>query len=75
MAAEAIDLLIDAVDHTPPRKLGPPSNLEGWSVRDLMGHATGSAAKMVTLPRKRDVWGGPSQPADWVCDDPAGTAS
>jgi uncharacterized protein (TIGR03086 family) len=71
MAAEAIDLLIDAVDHTPRENWDQPSNLEGWSVRDLMGHATGSAAKIVTLLEDGTVWGGPSQPADWVCDDPA----
>ena len=71
MAAEAIDLLIDAVDQTPPESWDRPSNLEGWSLRDLVGHATGSAAKIVTLLEDGKVWGGPSQPADWVSDDPA----
>ena len=71
MATEAIDLLIDAVDQTPPESWAQPSNLEGWSVRDLVGHATGSAAKIVTLVEDGEVWGGPSQPADWVCEDPA----
>jgi len=71
MATEAIDLLIEAVDQTPPESWDQPSNLEGWSLRDLVGHATGSAAKIVTLVEGGEVWGGPSQPADWVCEDPA----
>jgi uncharacterized protein (TIGR03086 family) len=71
MATEAIDLLIDAVEQIPPESWDQPSNLEGWSLRDLVGHATGSAAKIVTLVEDGEVWGGPSQPADWVCEDPA----
>ncbi|ORV89298.1 hypothetical protein AWC11_13920 [Mycobacterium interjectum] len=71
MAAEALDLLIDAVDQIPPDSWGQPSNLEGWSVRDLVGHATGSAAKIVTLVEGGELWDRPSQPADWVCEDPA----
>ena len=71
MATEAINLLIDAVAQIPPESWDQPSNLEGWSLRDLVGHATGSAAKIVTLVEDGELWGGPSQPADWVCDDPA----
>lgn len=71
MAAEAIELFIDAVDRTPPESWDQPSNLEGWCVRDLVGHATGSAAKIVTLVEDGEVWDGPSPPADWVCDNPA----
>jgi uncharacterized protein (TIGR03086 family) len=71
MATEAIDLLIDAVEQITPESWDQPSNLEGWSLRDLVGHATGSAAKIVTLVEDREVWGGPSQPADWDCEDPA----
>ena len=71
MATEAIDLLIEAVDETPLESWDQPSNLEGWSLRDLVGHATGSAAKIVTLVEDGEVWAGPSQPADWVCEDPA----
>ncbi len=71
MATEAIGLLIDAVDQIPPESWDRPSNLEGWSLRDLVGHATGSAAKIVTLVENGEVWDGPSQPADWVCDHPA----
>ena len=71
MATEAIDLLIDAVDQASPEGWDQPSNLKGWSLRDLVGHATGSAAKIVTLVEDGKVWGGPSQPADWVCEEPA----
>lgn len=39
-------------------------------MRDLVGHATGSAAKIVTLVEDGEVWGR-SEPADWVCEDPA----
>ncbi len=70
LATEAINLLIDAVDQIPPESWDQPSNLEGWSLRELVGHATGSAAKIVTLVGDGEVWRGPSQPADWVCEDP-----
>ncbi|HTX97564.1 MAG TPA: TIGR03086 family metal-binding protein [Mycobacterium sp.] len=71
LAREAIGLLVDAVDQTPPESWDQPSNLEGWSLRDLVGHATGSATKVVTLVENGEIWDGPSQPADWVCDNPA----
>lgn len=70
MAATAMDLLIEAVEQTPPEGWGRPSRLDDWSVRELVGHATGSAAKIVTLVEGGEIWG-PSVPADWVCDDPA----
>ncbi|MGO9749356.1 MAG: TIGR03086 family metal-binding protein [Mycobacterium sp.] len=71
MAIEAIDLLIDAVDQISPESFDQPSNLEGWTVRDLVAHATGSAAKIVTLIEDGEVWGNPSPPDDWVSEDPA----
>jgi uncharacterized protein (TIGR03086 family) len=71
MAIEAIDLLIDAVDQISPESFDQPSNLEGWTLRDLVAHATGSAAKIVTLIEDGEVWGNPSQPDDWVSEDPA----
>jgi uncharacterized protein (TIGR03086 family) len=70
LATEAIDLLIEAVEQIPPGSWNQPSNLEGWSVRDLVGHATGSAQKIVTLLEGGKLWG-PSEPADWICADPA----
>lgn len=72
LAVEAIDLLIDAVERIGPAAWDQPSNLEGWSLRELVGHVTGSAAKVVTLVEDGELWDRPSQPADWVCDDPAG---
>lgn len=72
MATEAIDLAIDAVDQISPQSWDQPSNLEGWSLRELVGHVTGSAAKVVTLAEDGEVWDRPSQPSDWICDDPAG---
>lgn len=69
MATEALDLLIKAVEETPPENWDRPSNLEGWSVRELVGHATGSAAKIVTLLENGQLWGR-SEPADWMSEAP-----
>jgi uncharacterized protein (TIGR03086 family) len=69
LATEAIELLIDAVEQTRPEGWDQPSNLEDWTVRDLVGHATGSAAKIVTLVEGGRVWGR-SEPADWVSENP-----
>jgi uncharacterized protein (TIGR03086 family) len=69
-AGEALDLFIDAVEQTPPQSWDRPSNLEDWSLRDLIGHATGTAAKMVALVEDGEIAGGPSRPIDWICDDP-----
>ncbi len=71
MAIEAIDLLIDAVDQISPESWDQPSNLEGWTVGELVAHATGSAAKIVALIENGEVWGSPSQPDDWMSEDPA----
>ncbi|OBH11006.1 TIGR03086 family protein [Mycobacterium sp. E1715] len=71
LATEVIDLLIAAVDQVSPERWDQPSNLEGWSLRELVGHVTGSAAKVVTLVEDGELWDRPSQPADWICDDPS----
>lgn len=71
MATEALDLFIASVEQTPPENWDEPSNLEGWSVRDLVAHATGSATKIVTLVENGEVPKGPSEPADWKYEDPA----
>jgi uncharacterized protein (TIGR03086 family) len=71
LATEAIGLLIEAVEEIPSESWDLPSNLEGWSIRDLVGHVTGSAAKIVTLVEGGEVWQMPSQPDDWKCDNPA----
>ncbi len=70
-ATEALDLLIEAVEQIPSDAWDRPSNLEGWSIRDLVAHTTGSAAKIVTLVEGGEIWGKPSEPDDWKCEDPA----
>ena len=75
LAAEAVGMLIDAIEQIPSDAWDQPSNLEGWSIRDLVGHVTGSAAKVVTLIEGGKVWEKPSQPDDWKCEDPAARLS
>ncbi len=69
-AGEALDLLIEAVEQIPPESWAQPSNLDGWSIRDLVGHVTGSAAKIVVLVEGGEIWQRPSEPDDWKSDDP-----
>ncbi len=71
LATEAMGLLIEAVEQIPSAAWDQPSNLEGWSIQDLVGHVTGSAAKVVTLVEGGEVWQKPSEPDDWKCEDPA----
>ena len=70
LASEAFGLLIDAVEEIPSDGWDLPSNLEGWSVADLVSHVTGSAAKIVALVESGEIWQKPSEPDDWKCDDP-----
>ncbi len=70
-AVEAVDLLIDAVEQIPSESWDQPSNLDGWSIRDLVGHVTGSTDKVVALIEGGEIRQKPSQPDDWKCDDPA----
>jgi uncharacterized protein (TIGR03086 family) len=70
-ATEAMGLFIEAVDQIPSAAWDQPSNLEGWSIRDLVAHTTGTAAKIVTLVEGGQAWEGPSGPDDWKSDDPA----
>ena len=58
-AIDAMDFLIDAVQQIPSASWDQPSNLEGWSIRDLVVHTTGSAAKLVAL-----AGGQTSEPSD-----------
>ena len=58
-AIEAMDFLVDAVQQIPSDSWDQPSNLDGWSIRDLVVHTTGSAAKLVALAE-----GETSQPTD-----------
>lgn len=72
LATEAIGLLIEAVDATAPECWDEPSNLAEWTVRELVGHATGSTAKIAALIEGGEIWARPSEPSDWICEDPAG---
>jgi len=63
-AVEAVDFLVAAVEQIPAESWYQPSNLEGWTIRDLVDHSTGSAAKIVTLVEGGDASQPPSQPDD-----------
>jgi len=54
-----MDFLVAAVQQIPSESWDQPSNLDGWSIRDLVVHTTGSAAKLVALAE-----GETSQPTD-----------
>ncbi|QLL09432.1 TIGR03086 family metal-binding protein [Mycobacterium vicinigordonae] len=71
IADAAMGLLIAAVEQIRPESWDQPCNLKGWTIRDLVGHVTGSATKIVTLVEGGEVWEGPSQPADWTSENPA----
>lgn len=71
MAGQALDFFVEAVDQVPADRWDEPSNLEGWSVRDLVGHVTGSATKVAVLLEDGTTWDRPSEPADWLRADPA----
>jgi len=72
LATDALRLIIAAVDEIPSESWDQPSNLEGWSIRDLVAHTTGSAAKIVALVEGGEIWQKPSVPDDWKYEDPAG---
>ena len=65
-ASEAMGFLVDAVEQIPSESWDQPSNLDGWSIRDLVVHTTGSAAKLVTLAAGGEAGQGPSEPDDPV---------
>jgi uncharacterized protein (TIGR03086 family) len=70
VAPRALELFIEAVERTPPEAWDRESNLGEWSVRELIGHGTGSADRLVRLS-ERGEFGGFSEPADFFCEDPA----
>ena len=70
-ATEAMGLFVEVVGQIPSASWDLPSNLEDWSIRDLVAHTTGTAAKIVTLVEGGEAWEGPSEPDDWKSDDPA----
>jgi uncharacterized protein (TIGR03086 family) len=65
-AIEAMDFLVDAAEQIPAESWDQASNLEGWTIRDLVDHTTGSAAKMVALVEGGEVGQGPSEQDDPV---------
>lgn len=69
LATSALELFLEAVAQVPADRWDEPSNLADWTVRELVGHATGSAAKIVALMAGQQVWGR-SQPEDWTSSDP-----
>ena len=72
MAGEAAGLFVESVAEIEPQSWDSPSNLDGWSLRELVAHGTGTAAKIVALAEGGQIWQRPSQPADWICEDPLG---
>ncbi|MDI2032045.1 TIGR03086 family metal-binding protein [Saccharopolyspora sp. TS4A08] len=71
VVGEALELFVDAVERVPEGSWDEPSILDEWSVRELVGHVTGSATKVALLLEGGETWQTPSEPADWVCPDPA----
>ncbi len=69
-ATEAVDFFIEAIEQIPSESWDLPSNLEGWSIGDLVAHSTGTAAKIVTLAEGGQVQQGPADPDDWRSEDP-----
>jgi uncharacterized protein (TIGR03086 family) len=69
-ATEAVDFFIEAVEQIPSASWDLPSNLEGWSIGDLVAHSTGSTAKIVTLVEGGQVQQGPADPNDWRSENP-----
>jgi hypothetical protein len=57
-AVDAMNFFLRAVADIPAQSWEQPSNLDGWSVRDLVAHTTGTAAKVVALA------GGDASPTD-----------
>jgi len=65
-ASEAMGFPVDAVEQIPSESWDQPSNLDGWSIRDLVVHTIGSAAKIVTLAEGGEAGQEPSEPEDAV---------
>jgi uncharacterized protein (TIGR03086 family) len=71
-ATQAVDFFIDAVAQIPAQSWDQPANLDGWSIRELVAHTTGTAAKLVTLAQGGEAAQGPANPDDWKSSDPVG---
>ena len=71
LAVEALDLLTAAVRDVPADRWDDPSILQDWTLRELVAHATGSATRIIVLAEDGELWDGPSEPSDWMYDNPA----
>jgi uncharacterized protein (TIGR03086 family) len=71
-ATEAVDFFTEAVKQLPTGSWDLPSNLEGWSIRDLVAHTTGTVNKIVAVAEGGQPAQGPADPDDWRSDDPVG---
>jgi uncharacterized protein (TIGR03086 family) len=70
LATEAVDFFVKAVEQLPSQSWDLLSNLDGWSLGDLVAHTTGTVAKIVTLVEGGQPKPGPSDPDDWQSEDP-----
>jgi uncharacterized protein (TIGR03086 family) len=70
LATEAVDFFVETVEQIPSQSWDLPSNLDGWSVGDLVAHTTGTVAKIVTLVEGGQPKPGPADPDDWRSEDP-----
>jgi uncharacterized protein (TIGR03086 family) len=71
LATGAVDFFVEAVEQIPSQSWDLPSNLEGWSIGDLVAHTTGTVAKIVTLVEGGQPKQGPADPDDWRSENPA----
>jgi len=69
-ATEAVDCFIEGVEQIPSESWDLLSNLEGWSIGDLVAHTTGTVTKIVTLAEGGQPKPGPADPDDYRSDDP-----
>ncbi|BBX86799.1 TIGR03086 family metal-binding protein [Mycolicibacterium aubagnense] len=71
LATEALDLFTASVREVPAARWDDPSILQEWNLRELVAHGTGSATRVIVLVEDGELWDRPSQPSDWMYDDPA----
>lgn len=70
VARESFRLLEDVVGRLEEGDWERPSNLDGWSVRDVVAHVTGSVAKARGLARDEAISQLRSDPEAWYVADP-----
>lgn len=67
---QALSLLDETVASLRDDDWDQPSNLDGWSVRELVGHVTGSVHKASALIAAEPINRARSEPSEWVVDEP-----